>query len=227
LDQSSRRDELTIEMKMTQTWLFILLAAGALRAADLPLAAPPLIPAQLEQPPQRPGLVIRSDEATAVLRSNIVHYTGNVVVIDPPAEEGGVPTELRCGNLTAIRGTNGRLESVVAEENVMLIQNEMSALGERAVYTAATERIVLTGAYKKLEDLTPELGAFLRTNPLPVLISTRTNSPGASAATTITYNRADGTVSWKGSVFTDLPAVTLRSASTNANKSPSPFNGRK
>lgn len=104
-----------------------------------------LVPALVAaEPPSKPAatttneMIILADDGFEYEPPRAV-YRGNVHVSEPRME-------LMCELLTVFFQTNGgRIESVVAETNVVVIQQESWATGDRAVYTASNELVVLTG----------------------------------------------------------------------------------
>jgi lipopolysaccharide transport protein LptA len=123
--------------------------------------------AELEQPPARPGLQINADFAVLDLKTNIVFYSNNVVVVDAPAKPGDPPTTLKCHELRAKRGTNG-FEWIQADGNVEIDQGDMHARGDRAFYSGATDQIEITGG-------TPLLFSSQITNRGDVIVYDRRN----------------------------------------------------
>jgi lipopolysaccharide export system protein LptA len=166
------------------------------------MKAPLLIPllcvsvalaAEPNKPPSRPGLEITAKFAEFRLKDNTAYYSNNVVVVDPPAKPGDAPTIIHCRELTARRGTNGRLESIVAFHNVEIDQGDTHARGQKAVYTATNEQMVLTGAFPPFE--------------LPILFS----SQGTNTGTEIVYNRLTDKL-WFTNISTYIPPGTLNNA---------------
>ena len=153
--------------------------------------------AETNKPPSRPGLEITAKFAEFRLKDDTAYYSNNVVVVDPPAKPGDAPTIIHCRELTALRGTNGKLESIVAFHNVEIDQGDTHARGQKAVYTAANELMVLTGPYPPFE--------------LPFLVSQQVTNKG----TAIIYNRLTAKL-WITNVSTYIPAATLNSTRTNS-----------
>ena len=176
-------------------------APGVLFLMSLAVAA-----ANTNQPPSRPGLKIEAKFGEFRLKDNTVYYSNNVVVVDPPAKPGDAPTIIHCQELTATRGTNGRLERIVATTRVMIDQGENHARGDKAVYTSTNEQMVLTGAF----DLT-DTNAPTR----PYVFS----SQGRSVADAIIYDRLNNRIGFEGSVATDISAATLKNTGTNSSTS--------
>ena len=115
---------------MKQVALLVLLACAALAADDLVR-------------PDRPGLDIVSEEFEFRIKEKTYVYRHNVVVTNPPAEPGDPPTILKCQILTGKLGTNGGFETIVAEKDVRISQGDQYTEGSKAVYTRATEELVI------------------------------------------------------------------------------------
>lgn len=184
------------------------------------MKAPLLIPllfvstalaAETNKPPSRPGLEITAKFAEFRLKDNTAYYSNNVVVFDPPAKPGDAPTYIRCRELTARRGVNGKLDSIVAFHNVEIDQGDTHARGQKAVYTGSNERMVLTGPFPP----------FTR----PLLFS----SQGTNDGTEIVYDRLIDKV-FITNVTTYIQGATLNNAekgktnSASTNKSTAPKN---
>jgi lipopolysaccharide export system protein LptA len=130
-------------MKHTGTMLALLAVIGLGFAADLPQ-----VPAPLEQPPPQPGLQIFSKgQAVLSLTDNTIYWTNDVVVVYPAAKTNEPPAVLHCRELTGKRLPSGQVDDIVAQGEVALDRGEDKARGQKAVYTGATQRVVLTGGY--------------------------------------------------------------------------------
>ena len=182
------------------------------------MKAPLLIPllcvsvalaAETNKPPSRPGLEIKAKFGEFRLKDNTAYYSNNVVVFDPPAKPGDAPTIIHCRELTARRAANGKLESIVAFHNVEIDQGDTHARGQKAVYTASNELMVLTGPFPPFKK--------------PLLYS----SQGTNDGTEIVYDRLNDKL-FITNVFTYIQGATLNStdkgktnsASTNKTAAP-------
>jgi lipopolysaccharide transport protein LptA len=98
---------------------------------------------------EAPVTEIFSDSANFDLKSRVAIYIGHVRVVDPRMK-------MTCDVMTATVPTNGRPDSIVAEQHVVIdaIDNEgkpVHATGDKAVYTyrvvnlVTNETVVLTG----------------------------------------------------------------------------------
>jgi lipopolysaccharide transport protein LptA len=98
-------------------------------------------------PPARKGdLHIESDSFEHDGPSRTVKFIGNVTVVDPPSKPGEFETRLTCQTLTVKRSeAEGRIESIVADGAVDIVQGPNRAQGAKAVYNALTEIVELTG----------------------------------------------------------------------------------
>jgi lipopolysaccharide transport protein LptA len=87
-------------------------------------------------------LEIFSDHTDISITNRTAFYSDNVRVTDPR-------TQITCGTLLVrgMTGTNGQIESVVAERNVdiLYLQDQTRARGEKAVYNALENLVTLTG----------------------------------------------------------------------------------
>src|SRR6185295_1238967 len=119
-----QRPDQTGDQSMKAPLLLLVLLASAALAAET------------NKPPSRPGLEITAKFAEFRLKDNTAYYSNNVVVFDPPAKTNEAPTIIHCNELTARRGADGKLESIVAVQNVEIDQGETHARGQKAVYTA-------------------------------------------------------------------------------------------
>lgn len=186
----------------------MVLALARLGAQELP--AVPKVPAPLEQPPSRPGLQIWAEVMEVMLNSNAVHYsrsnnssTNRVVVVDPAPKTNEAPTILHCNDLMARRGTNGRIDTIVADGNVEMQQGTNYACGQHAVYYGETEKFVLTGA------LAPQ--------PLPMLVTSGVTNWGDE----IIYDRVLNKLTIRN-VKTEIPQSTLQRVNGNENTNSAP-----
>jgi lipopolysaccharide transport protein LptA len=107
--------------------------------------------------PQRPPTEISSDSFNYDNKSQIAVYIGNVIVKDPQMK-------LTCGLMTVKAPASGRIDSIVAEQDVVIdaVDNQghpMHATSDKATYnyfvsdTVTNETITLTGhPYLKSEN---------------------------------------------------------------------------
>lgn len=172
-----------------------------------------LTAAEMEIPPVRPGLTIRADINVMMLKSNIVIFSNNVVVIDPPSKPGEAPMILKCVWLTGRRDDAGRIQEIEAHERVAIDQGTVHARGNYAIYTATNELMALVGAFDPGDT----------NNPFPYIYTSQ-NTNSASAITNsgdaIIYDRVRSTLTTMGGARTIVPGATLKSASpTNAPRS--------
>jgi hypothetical protein len=188
----------------------------ALLALLLVVAA--AIAADTNQPPDRPALTIRASFSVFLLRSNEFLYTNNVVVYDPPARTNDAPTTMTCNWLTAKRGLDGKIETIIAHDRVKIDQGDNHARGHLAVYTGSNEVVTLTGAFDPGDTSVPQL---------PVLFSPK----GTNYGTKIDYHRLEDKLLIKDPV-TYIPQSSLskgessrtNSAATNKTRGPAtPF----
>jgi lipopolysaccharide transport protein LptA len=123
--------------------------------------------------PARPATEIFADSGDFNLKTHLAVYTGHVRIEDPQMK-------LTCGVMIARVPQSGRIDSIVAEQNVVIdaIDNEgkpVHATGDKAVYTY---RVVNTVTNETVE---------LTGNP-------RVQKPGYEAtADTITWDRINNT----------------------------------
>jgi len=143
----------------------------------------------------RPALTIDAGFSRFDLKSNFFLYSNGVTVFDPPARSGEAPTIMTCKWLTAQRGTNGRLELIVAHESVDMVQGDKNGRGGLAVYTATNELMTLTEAFDPAD-----------TNmPMPVLFSPQ----GTQTGPEIVYDRLHDQLIMPKGVKTIIPQSTL------------------
>jgi lipopolysaccharide transport protein LptA len=108
-------------------------------------------------PPARPPTEIVSDSANFDLKTRIAVYIGHVIVKDPQMT-------MTCGIMTAKLPESGRIDSIVAEQNVVIdaVDNQgrpVHATADKATYSyfvsgsVTNEIITLTGSpYLKSEN---------------------------------------------------------------------------
>lgn len=185
-----------------------------------------LTAAEMEIPPARPGLTIRADFNVLMLKSNIVIFSNNVVVIDPSEKPGEPPMILKCVWLTGRRDASGKIEEIEAHERVEIDQGTVHARGNYARYSATNELIALVGMFDPKDT----------NNPDPYVYSFQsTNSPTAmtNSGDAIIYDRVLNRLSTLGNTRVVVPGAALKSAgpfatpgtATNpAPKKPSPPN---
>jgi len=90
-------------------------------------------------PPQGTNQMVIMAENGFEYAPPTVVYRGNVRVLDPQME-------LMCEQLTVYFQTNNdRIEMIIAETNVLMVQNETWAAGDRAVYSATNDVVTLSG----------------------------------------------------------------------------------
>ena len=123
-------------------------AAHPVSTASAPPTAPPFALAG-SAAGLRPPIEISSDSFNYDNKSQIAVYIGNVVVIDPQMK-------LTCGIMTAKAPESGRIDSIVAEQDVIIdgVDNQgrpMHATSDKATYNyfasdnVTNETITLTG----------------------------------------------------------------------------------
>ncbi len=94
----------------------------------------------------RGNLLITADFFEYGSSNKVAIYTGNVRVVDPPATTNDPPTILTCKILTVkLPAEGGKIESIVADENVVIDQGPSHATGARAIYKAETDVVELSG----------------------------------------------------------------------------------
>jgi lipopolysaccharide export system protein LptA len=119
---------------MKSFWFILFVVAGVV-AADSPTSGVP-----------KSTLKITADTADFDSATRLIVFSGNVTVIDPPAKAGEPETRLRCGVLTVKVPEGGKnIESILAERNVVIVQGENRATGDRAIYHATNDVVELTG----------------------------------------------------------------------------------
>ena len=175
--------------------------APGLLLLTITIAALTATAAETNQPPERAGLEITATFAEFHLKENTAYYSNNVVVVDPPSRPGDKPTILKCNELTATRGTNGRLDNIVALGAVQMDQGDTHARGHRAVYIGTNEVMELTGPFDPDDT----------DHPLPLLFSVQ----GTNYGTKIVYERLNDRLRIEN-VVTRIPGMTL--SNTNRNR---------
>lgn len=94
----------------------------------------------------RSDLLISADSFEFTSTNKLAVYTGNVRVVDPPVSTNARPTTLTCKILTVKLPSSGtKIESILAEGDVVIDQGDSHATGARAVYRASTDVLELTG----------------------------------------------------------------------------------
>lgn len=94
----------------------------------------------------RGNLLITADFFEFTSSNKVAVYTGHVRVVDPPVSTNDRPTTLTCKLLTVKLPSQGtKIESILAEGDVVLDQGDSHATGARAVYRASTDILELTG----------------------------------------------------------------------------------
>ena len=94
----------------------------------------------------RGNLLITADFFEFTSSNKVAVYTGNVRVVDPPVSTNDRPTTLTCKILTVKLPSQGtKIESILAEGDVVLDQGDSHATGARAFYRASTDILELTG----------------------------------------------------------------------------------
>lgn len=176
-----------------------------LAAATL-VATSELTAAEMEIPPARPGLTITADINILMLKSNIVIFSNNVVVIDPPAKPGDAPMILKCVWLTGRRDAFGKIEEIEAHERVEIDHGTVHARGNYARYSATNELIALVGMFdpKDVNNTNAYLYTVTDTNSF----AATTNSGDA-----IIYDRARNMLSTLGNTRLVVPGAALKSTS--------------
>ena len=129
-------------MKPLLLFLFFVVVALAAITAEKPAASAFVKPSVATN-----GMWIWADRGLIYdgVNSSIT-WSNNVRVTDPQMF-------LQCDLLTAFRNTNtSTLEVIVAEGSVMLIADGRQLLGDRAVYTASNDTVIVTGKMAALID---------------------------------------------------------------------------
>jgi lipopolysaccharide transport protein LptA len=152
-------------------------------------------PAAAAEPAAKPEVDIRADNAEFDLQNRTAIYCGNVQAKDPQMR-------LSCQVLTAQWSEANRITSIVAEERVELevtdAQGATRATGAKAVYTAETDSVELTGEPKLVNRL------------------------GTLAADRVVLQRAKGKLTATGNVRMVMPAEALKETGLSAPQKPAP-----
>lgn len=94
----------------------------------------------------RGNLLITADFFEYSSSNKVAIYTGNVRVVDPPTTTNELPTILTCKIMTVkLPAEGGKIESIVADQNVIIDQGPSHATGARAIYKAETDVVELSG----------------------------------------------------------------------------------
>lgn len=172
-----------------------------------------LTAAEMEIPPVRPGLTITAESSILLLKSNIVIYSNNVVVIDPPAKPGDDAMILKCVWLIGRRNTNGGIQEIEAHGKVSIDKGTIHARANYAIYTATNDWMAMVGAYDPSNTNWPKPYIFTSAGPKSTFVVT--NSGEA-----IIYDRIRDEIRTV-QAETIVPGATLKSAApTNAPVSP-------
>ena len=168
-----------------------------------------LTAAEMEIPPARPGLTINAESSILMLKSNIVIYSNNVVVVDPPSKPGDDPMILKCVWMTGRRDTNGGIQEIEAHGRVSIDKGTIHARANYAIYTATNEVMAMVGAYDPSNTNWPKPYIFTSAGPKSTFVVT--NSGDA-----IIYDRMrDELRTVNAETF--VPGASLKSAApTNA-----------
>jgi lipopolysaccharide transport protein LptA len=161
-------------------------------------------PHQLASPPQRAPTEVFSDSANFDLKSRIAVYIGHVLVVDPKMR-------LTCGIMTARVPESGKIDSIVAEQDVVIdaVDNEgrpIHATSDRAVYTyrvadsVTNETVVLTG--------NPEVKSRMFTGTGDAITWDRANN-------SVSATHPHMVIQPESQPFTNAPAPLAPPASTN------------
>lgn len=163
--------------------------ASSLQAQDNPPA--PASPAKSEA--QAEIEILADDGLEYDSQSRLAIYRGNVRVSDPQMK-------LKCQVLTAQLSVSNKIETIVAEHAVeieLTDERETSrAVSDKAVYTAATELVVLTGSPKV------------------------TNKQGTLTGDRVMLDRTKGKLRAEGHVRMLMPADALKQSGFGAPKKP-------
>jgi lipopolysaccharide export system protein LptA len=177
------------------------------------VATAELTAAEMEIPPARPGLTINAESSILMLKSNIVIYSNNVVVVDPPAKPGEDPMILKCVWLTGRRDTNGGIQEIEAHGRVSIDKGPYHARANYAIYTATNDLMAMVGPYDPANTNWPKPYVFTSAGPKSTFVVT--NSGDA-----IIYDRLRDELRTV-QAETYVPGATLKSATpTNAPVNP-------
>jgi lipopolysaccharide assembly outer membrane protein LptD (OstA) len=129
-------------MKPNLLFLFFAALAAAALTAEVPSPSAFVKPTVTTN-----GMWIWADGGFTYTGSNSTFmYKTNVRVADPQMF-------MQCELLTALYNTNdNRLEVIIAEDKVMLLTEGRQMLGDRAVYTASNDTVIVTGEMAALID---------------------------------------------------------------------------
>ena len=127
--------------------LLSLLALAGLALLTLAADKPPVTGAFVNPSVATNGMWILADDGFFYNGTNsVITYRRNVRVMDPRMF-------LECDLLHVYYNTNiNRLDVIVAEGRVMLVSQERQILGDRTVYTASNDVVVITGEMVALAD---------------------------------------------------------------------------
>jgi hypothetical protein len=191
----------------------------SLVAASL-VATARLTAAEMEIPPQRPGVTITAGVNMVFFKTNHLVILSNGVLVTYPSPKTNEPTTyLRSEWATARRGTNGEWEEVVAQGRVALDKGSQHARGNYAIYTASNDMVSLVGTYdpKQTNYLRPYLYESLWTNGVEVI-------KWVSKGDAIIYNRRAEMLTTPGGVL-EFPSGDFKFLSSpvqgTTNKAPS------
>jgi lipopolysaccharide export system protein LptA len=137
---------------LRRSWpILVLLGWAASAGAAEPAAAPQVF----------------STNDTVILCTNGAAYSESVVVFHGDVHVFDPRMYLECEQLTGLITTNqstsalaegasltnvhGRFDTIIAETNVLIMGRNLTAIGDRAVYTASNEVIVITGTLVVIE----------------------------------------------------------------------------
>jgi hypothetical protein len=120
-------------------------------------------------------------------------YWDGVIVIDPPAKPDDPETVLTCDRLVVrVPKAGGNIEDILATGNVIIVQGQNRATGERAIYRATNDVVELTGnpvlstPEGTMHATTIELDRAnrkLRAKGSPVVMEIRTDAIGSTNKT--------------------------------------------
>ena len=122
---------------MKKILLPFLLAISALRLAAVEPATNAI---------PRGNLLITADFFEYSSSNKVAIYTGHVRVVDPPGNTNELPTTMTCKLMTVkLPVEGGKIESIVADGDVVIDQGASHATGARAIYKAETDVVELSG----------------------------------------------------------------------------------
>ena len=129
---------------MKRIILPFLLALFVLRLAAAEPATNNLAPGTNNIP--RGNLLITADFFEYSSSNKVAIYTGHVRVVDPPATTNEPPTIMTCKIMTVtLPAEGGKIESIVADGDVVIDQGPSHATGAKAIYKAETDVVELSG----------------------------------------------------------------------------------